>query len=180
MEYEDEVYDKKIDEWLEIEEAYQQSYEAYKKLVQVKGDDYQYSGKTGFLHELFENSNIDYVTEDPRTFFSKLIKLYGEEFLADYTYTIYGQDIDEHDNLYTYVEDTLTIQDFLRGQEDLLDLVTSDKLRNAILGIETQLTPLHQKEAELSSLEAEEKTISEAEALIGKQTEKEGQYIGEE
>lgn len=69
MEYEDEVYDKKIDEWLEIEEAYQQSYEAYKKLVQVKGDDYQYSNKTAFLDELFEHYNISYVTKDPRTFF---------------------------------------------------------------------------------------------------------------
>ena len=39
---------------------------------------------------------------------------------------------------------------------------------------------LQNREAELSSLEAEEKTISEAEALIGKQTEKEGQDIGEE
>lgn len=40
-------------------------------------------------------------------------------------------------------------------------------------------TPLQQKNAELSSLEAEEKTISEAEALINKQAEKEGQDIGE-
>lgn len=179
MKYEYEDYDKKIDEWLEIEEAYQQSYEAYKKLVQAKGDDYQYSDKTAFLDELFENYNIIYVTKDPRTFFSKLIKLYGEEFLADYRYTIYGQDIDEHGNIYTYVVDMLAIQDFLMGKEDVLDLVTSDKLRNAILGIETQLTPLQQKEAELSSLEAEAKTISEAEKLIDKQTKKEGQGIGE-
>ena len=41
-------------------------------------------------------------------------------------------------------------------------------------------SPLQKREAELSSLEAEEQTISEAEALIGKQTEKEGQDIGEE
>lgn len=39
---------------------------------------------------------------------------------------------------------------------------------------------LHKKEEELSALEAEEKTISEAEALIDKQTEKNGQDIGEE
>ncbi len=39
---------------------------------------------------------------------------------------------------------------------------------------------LQEKETQLSSLEAEEQTISEAEALIGKQTEKEGQDIGEE
>lgn len=39
-------------------------------------------------------------------------------------------------------------------------------------------TPLQQKEEELSSLEAEAKTISEAEALIDQQ--KEGQDIGEE
>ncbi len=38
---------------------------------------------------------------------------------------------------------------------------------------------LQQREEELSALEAEEKTISEAEALIDKQSEKEGQDIGE-
>lgn len=42
------------------------------------------------------------------------------------------------------------------------------------------MTPLEQREAELSSLEAEEKTISEAEALLNKQHGKEGQDIGEE
>lgn len=39
---------------------------------------------------------------------------------------------------------------------------------------------LNTREEELSSLEAEEQTISEAEALIDKQAEKEGQDIGEE
>ena len=38
---------------------------------------------------------------------------------------------------------------------------------------------LSSRESELSSLEAEEKTITEAEALIEKQNEKEGQDIGE-
>ena len=38
---------------------------------------------------------------------------------------------------------------------------------------------LQKRDAELSSLEAEEKTISEAEALLDKQTKKEGQSIGE-
>ena len=42
-----------------------------------------------------------------------------------------------------------------------------------------EISPLQQKEAKLSSLEAEEKTIAEAEALIEKQTGKEGQDIGE-
>ena len=40
-------------------------------------------------------------------------------------------------------------------------------------------SPLQQREQELSSLETEEKTIAEAEALIDKQTAKEGQNIGE-
>lgn len=40
-------------------------------------------------------------------------------------------------------------------------------------------TPLQQREEELSSLEAEEKTISEAEKLISKQTEKEDSDKGE-
>ena len=38
---------------------------------------------------------------------------------------------------------------------------------------------LGKREAKLSALEAEEKTIAEAEALIEKQTGKEGQDIGE-
>lgn len=38
---------------------------------------------------------------------------------------------------------------------------------------------LQQRESELASLEAEEKTISESESLIDKQTEKKGQNIGE-
>ena len=41
-------------------------------------------------------------------------------------------------------------------------------------------TILQQKKEELSSLEAEAKTIDEAEALIDKQAEKKGQDIGEE
>ena len=40
-------------------------------------------------------------------------------------------------------------------------------------------TPLQQKEAELSELGNEEKTIAEAETLIDKQNLKEGQNIGE-
>lgn len=44
----------------------------------------------------------------------------------------------------------------------------------------TKQTPLQQRESELSALEAEERTISEAEALIDIQTAKEGQDIGEE
>lgn len=40
-------------------------------------------------------------------------------------------------------------------------------------------TPLQQRDAELSSLEAEEKTIAETKVLIEKQTAKEGQDIGE-
>ena len=43
----------------------------------------------------------------------------------------------------------------------------------------SKLSPLQQRETELASLESEEKTISETEALIDKQNEKEGQDIGE-
>ena len=50
----------------------------------------------------------------------------------------------------------------------------------ALLEAEERKQWLQQREAKLSSLEAEEKTISEAEALIDKQTGKDGQDIGEE
>ena len=45
------------------------------------------------------------------------------------------------------------------------------------LGKDNEQSPLQQREAELESLEAEERTITEAEALIGQQ--KEGQDLGE-
>ena len=45
---------------------------------------------------------------------------------------------------------------------------------------ERSYAELDKKETELASLEAEEKTISEAEALINKQNQKEGQDIGED
>ena len=56
-----------------------------------------------------------------------------------------------------------------KSKIDLIDLAINGR----------DVTKLSSKESELSSLEAEEKTISEAEALIDKQTEKEGQDIGE-
>lgn len=52
--------------------------------------------------------------------------------------------------------------------------------RTAEMLEQQKTTPLQQREAQLSSLEAEERTISEAEALIDKQSAKEGQSIGEE
>lgn len=46
--------------------------------------------------------------------------------------------------------------------------------------LELEQSPLQRKESKLSSLEEEERTIAETEALIDKQTEKDGQDIGEE
>ena len=75
---------------------------------------------------------------------------------------------------------------FLQSVEDLpkiYEAITKGTYRreNFIPTIDAhkKQSPLQQRESELASLEAEEKTISEAEALIDKQTEKEGRNIGE-
>lgn len=65
------------------------------------------------------------------------------------------------------------VQAYVRGEIDI------NKLNEQYGLVHTkEKTPLEQKEAELTALEAEAKTISEAEALIDQQ--KEGQDIGEE
>lgn len=65
------------------------------------------------------------------------------------------------------------VQAYVRGEIDI------NKLNEQYGLVHTkERTPLEQKEAELTELEAEAKTISEAEALIDQQ--KEGQDIGEE
>ena len=75
---------------------------------------------------------------------------------------------------------------YLRERYSTLDLEIQkvkeelEKLQEGLDSRETQRkSPLQQRETELTSLETEEKTITEAEALIEKQTEKEGQDIGE-
>lgn len=72
------------------------------------------------------------------------------------------------------IEHTLPI---LENKEILFGFMKKQGLE-CIMELEEK-SPLQQREAELSSLEAEEKTISEAEALINKQNQKEGYDIGE-
>lgn len=72
----------------------------------------------------------------------------------------------------------------VRENGNTLRYITNDQYKNdiefkeAAARSQAKKTKLQQKETELSSLEAEAKTISEAEALIDQQ--KEGQNIGEE
>lgn len=63
-----------------------------------------------------------------------------------------------------------------KGYKTLLDEINNIRMKEIE---QDEKSLLQQKEAELSLLETEEKTISGAEALIDKQTEKEGQNIGE-
>lgn len=57
--------------------------------------------------------------------------------------------------------------------------ISINEFEEIIRNQKTKLTPLQQKEAELSALEAKEKKILEEEALMNKQKQKEGQDIGE-
>lgn len=75
---------------------------------------------------------------------------------------------------------------FLQSVENLpriYETITKGTYRREdfMTAVQTQgkQTPLQQRDAELSTLEAEAKGYDEAEALIDKQTEKEGQNIGE-
>lgn len=74
------------------------------------------------------------------------------------------------------VEGNIILNDSISAEEILGDL--SDYLTDSTL-MKLLQQKLRLSNLELSSLESEAKTISEAEALIDKQTEKEGQDIGE-
>lgn len=70
--------------------------------------------------------------------------------------------------------------EYLRERYSTLD-IEIQKIRDEIQQLRDgqKNSPLQKREQELSSLEAEEKTITEAEALIDRQAQKEGQDIGE-
>ena len=111
------------------------------------------------------------------------------------TYDFFGSKATEKEIIEGINEDAIyywDIIDIIRENETIRDMVlrkitsldvTSEeyadyrKLLDEIHHIRAK--ELQKRDAELSSLEAEEKTISEAEALLDKQTKKEGQSIGE-
>ena len=94
----------------------------------------------------------------------------AQEILTKFMESIIDDSVAHLENI-ADKQSSIEIRDFFAA----LISKRKEKVENLI---HTELTPLQQKEEELSSLEAEAKTISEAEALIDQQ--KEGQDIGEE
>lgn len=89
--------------------------------------------------------------------------------------TILSQEIEEKQEEYDKGEAAYRLNDMGRGMANGVSWYIREQERTY-----QEKTLLQQKEEELSSLEAEEKTISEAEALIDRQTGKDGRNIGEE
>ena len=101
----------------------------------------------------------------------------GQEILDKYIMRRIVTDSREYLRTITDDKSDMELNEFFNN---LLDRRREDVERFSRNQPQHSTTPLQQRESELSSLEDEEKTISETEALIGKQTEKKGQDIGEE
>lgn len=91
-------------------------------------------------------------------------EIYSTETLKD-RYKYYGYDYNIDSNSVTRI-----VKDKEQG---------NNAFSNWLEGGKKTESPLKDRETELASLEAEEKTIAETEALIDRQTQKEGQDIGE-
>lgn len=120
--------------------------------------------------------------------------LYGKESLEQFAKSLmpmYADEGDTIEDMIACLKEPSTIESLkeVRVLNDLqyIDLETYtlwstkelyDKHMQYIKRKHTEKTPLQQKEEELSSLEAEAKKISEAEALIDQQ--KESQEMGDE
>lgn len=132
----------------------------------------------GYMH--FYEKNFDREIPETGCFVMKvngvLVTMFLDEF-GNMTYEPYIEDIEEFKEKYIKVffgkeEDKEKIQ-------NLVDIDLEKILENGTKTIiREEKSPLQNRETELSALEQEEKTISEAEALIDKS--KEGQNIGEE
>ena len=148
----------------------------YAKLALLNGLDYFNRTQTGNLNVgsslsySFENGLNIFLDRD----FDKIIIGMGKELMA---YNIRNNQIESQTENFENSECSQYASTFLQSIDDLpkvYESIISGNYKNT-----RNNSLLQQKEAELSSLEAEEKSISEAEALIDKQAEKEGQYIGE-
>ena len=102
--------------------------------------------KRKYLESLVSTEYISTIGEEPDAFFKKLIELYGEKELADFSYTYgyeedftaeYEEEQEDYDNYQSDVEEphhTYQISDFVSGDEDkIIGLVTDTTLREVLL-----------------------------------------------
>ena len=131
-----------------LTQGYEEAQSAFENLSEQNGVDgfvdFEIDVKRKFLGELISQSHISEMSEEPRAFFSKLIRLFGEDELADFSYVI---GVDGNELGYEELEEEYDndeskepfwkkhISDFVYGEEDtIIGLVRTDKLRTALLG----------------------------------------------
>ena len=152
----------------------------YAKLAILNGLDYLNNDKTGNLiirgncNYSFENGLDIFIDSE----FDQIIIGMGEESM---TYNLRNGQIESQTENFENSECSQYASAFLKSVDSLpkvYESIMSGKYKKEEFIHTKNDSLLQQKEEELSSLEAEEKTISEAEVLINQQ--KEGQDIGEE
>ena len=173
FEYVESSYDYLQDEVIELEESIEKLEEELKGLGGIEFLQNQYEQQDAELDEMLESIGIgskyefdfekrkyleglvstEYISEigeKPDTFFRKLIELYGEKELADFSYTYGGEEdfpseyeedfpseYEEHDNYQSDAEEsyyTYHISDFVSGDEDeIIGVVSNPTLREVLL-----------------------------------------------
>lgn len=131
---------------------------------------YSMERKSKQLKVLSKGNVVDAIVNNPRIFMNSPQLLYAQ--------IQYAKDRNHITDLSNINRNNI----FMAGSTMLrLYGITLDEIKERYpLGEKTAESPLKNREIELASLEAEEKTIAETEALIEKQKEKEGQDIGED
>lgn len=159
--------------------------------------DEEHKGFANFLLEEFKEESqdlleeIEELSEDEKEQREDLIK----QQLA-YQNNINPNDIGQmSESICKYIPESMQAYMAEHSEEAIPEIIENYRFACEIFGISREgvfsiiteelvnkdkQTALQRRESELSALEAEEKTISEAEALIDKQTGKDGQNIGEE
>ncbi len=141
----------------ELQNVYDENYARYNELdkklhemLEQAGLDYDFeTEKREFLENLVSTSHINLAGEDPAIYFEKLVSVYGERELANFSYTDYGSQYSEldpetnYDGMYEENNDyytefpskTFTILDFMYGEEDkVIERVSDEVLRRQLLG----------------------------------------------
>lgn len=125
-----------------LQAQYEQQDTELEELLKSIGIDSKYEfedKKRKYLGSLVSTEYISTIGEDPEDFFKKLIELYGEKELADFTYAgeememLYDSDYEEdYDNSISHY--TYRISDFVSGDEDkIIGLVSDTTLREVLL-----------------------------------------------
>lgn len=129
-----------------LQAKYEQQDAELDEMLESIGIDSKYEfdyKKRKYLETLVSTEHISTIGEDPEDFFKKLIELYGEKELTDFTYAgeememlsdseyedEYEEEYDNSNSHYTY-----RISDFVSGDEDkIIGLVSDTTLREVLL-----------------------------------------------